>query len=104
MKTNDGPGFATPDEAAEVLENGIILTFNALAALNVDGRILVGGLPVGTRTIYLIVEAPSHDEVDRMLRDLPAWGVFSWKVVPLQSIEGRAAMGREILASLKAGD
>lgn len=37
-----------------------------------------------------------------LLRDLPAWGVFSWKEMPLQSLEGRAERERQILKSLKA--
>lgn len=102
VKTTEGPGFASPDEAAEVLEKGILPFFDALKQLQEKKKIVAGGLPVGSRTLILIVEAASHDEVDRMLRDLPAWGVFSWKVVPLQSLEGRAEMERAILEKLKA--
>jgi hypothetical protein len=54
--------------------------------------------------LYLIVEADSHDEIDRRLRDIPAWGVFSWKVMPLQSLDRRAEMERQILKSLKSKD
>jgi hypothetical protein len=63
---------------------------------------VAGGLPAGSHTFHLIVEADSHDEVDRMLRALPAWGVFSWKVKPLQSLEGRAEVERAILKGLKS--
>lgn len=103
VKTTEGPGFASPDEVAEVLEKGILPLFDKLKQLQDQKKIVAGGIPLASRTLYLIVEAKSHDEVDRMLRDLPAWGVFSWKVIPLQSINGRAAMEAEILKSLKAG-
>ena len=103
VTTSEGPGFGAPEDVVEVLENGILPTFDALADLKAKKKIITGGLPAGSRTLYLIVDAGSHDEVDRMLRDLPAWGVFSWKVTPLQSIEGRAQMEREILKALKAG-
>jgi hypothetical protein len=73
-----------------------------LMELQAKKKIVAGGLPVGSRTLYLIIEADSNDEVDRMLRDLPAWGVFSWEVTPLQSLDGRAEMEREILKSLKS--
>ena len=77
-----------------------------LMELKANKKILVlpmtGGLPVGSRKFYLIVEAGSLDEIDRMLRDIPVWGVFSWKVTPLQSLEGRAEMERQILKSLKS--
>ncbi|MBT8137024.1 MAG: hypothetical protein KJO54_08445 [Gammaproteobacteria bacterium] len=99
VKTSEGPGFTDPKEVLMVLENGILPTF---AAMQAEKRIITGGLPAGSRTFYLIVEAGSHDEVDRMLRDLPAWGVFSWKVIPLQSIAGRAKMEKEIVKQLKS--
>lgn len=99
VKTSEGPGFTDPNEVVEVLEKGILPTF---AAMQAEKRIVAGGLPAGSRTFYLIVEAGSHDEVDRMLRDLPAWGVFSWKVVPLQTIKGRADMEKKILKELKS--
>ena len=103
VSTNDGPGFAAPEEVIDVLEKGILPTFDALIAMQAEKKIIAGGLPAGSRKFHMIVEADSHDEVDRMLRDLPAWGVFKWKVVPLQSIEGRAEMEKEILEALKAG-
>lgn len=103
VTTADGPGFASPDEAAEVLEKGILPMFDKLAELKAKKKIVAGGLPAGSRTFYLIVEAGTHDEVDKMIRDLPAWGVFSWKVTPLQTLEGRAEMERKILKSLKSG-
>lgn len=102
VTTSDGPGFASPDEAAEVLEKGIIPTFNKLIELKKNKTIVVGGLPAGSRTFYLIMEANSHDEIDKILRDLPAWGVFAWHVKPLQSLEGRAEMEQQNLLSLKA--
>ncbi len=102
VTTSEGPGFAAPEEVAEVLEKGILPTFDMLMELKAKKKIVAGGLPAGSRTFYLIVEADTHDEIDRMLRDLPAWGVFSWKVTPLQSLEGRAEMERQILKSLKS--
>ena len=101
VTTSEGPGFTAPEEVAEVLEKGILPTFDRLLELKAKKKIVAGGLPAGSRMLYLLVEADSHDEIDRMLRDLPAWGVFSWQVTPLQSLEGRAAMERQILRSLK---
>jgi len=102
VTTSEGPGFTAPEEVVEVLGKGILPTFDMLMELQAKKKIVAGGLPVGSRTLYLIIEADSNDEVDRMLRDLPAWGVFSWEVTPLQSLDGRAEMEREILKSLKS--
>lgn len=102
VTTNEGPGFSSPEEVVEVLEKGILPTFDMLINLKAKKKIVAGGLPAGSRTFYLIVEAGSHDEIDRMLRDIPAWGVFSWKVTPLQSLEGRAEIERQTLKFLKS--
>lgn len=56
-----------------MLENGILPTFDMLMELKAKKKIVAGGLPVGSRTFHLIVEASSHDEIDRMLRDLDLW-------------------------------
>ena len=103
VTTSEGPGFASLQEVAEALEKDILPTFGRLMGLKVDNKIVAGGLPAGSRKLYLIVEAGSHDEIDRMLRAILAWGVFLWKVTPLQSLEGRVAIERRILGSLKAG-
>jgi hypothetical protein len=96
-----GPGFASPEETVEVLQKGILPTFDALMKLEEDGKILAGGLPVGDRALTFIAEAASHEGLDRMLRNIPAWGVLQWEVTPLQSIAGRAAQEREIVEEFK---
>ncbi|MCP4330241.1 MAG: hypothetical protein GY791_17590, partial [Alphaproteobacteria bacterium] len=53
------------------------------------------------RAFVFIVEAESNDELDRLLRNLPAWGVLEWDVVPLQSFAGRSDQERSIAADLK---
>ena len=35
---------------------------------------LAGGVPVGDRAFEFIIEAPSNDEAERIVRDMPAWG------------------------------
>ncbi len=75
--------------------------FDALMKLETDKKILAGGLPVGDRALVFILEAASHEEVDQLLRDLPAWGVLKWVVTPLQSFDGRAKMERSIVEEIK---
>ena len=104
VETTEGPGFATPAEVVTVLENGILPLFDAVIKLESEKKIVAGGLPIGSRTFNLIVDAQSHDEVDRMLRELPGWGVFSWHITPLQTIQARASMEQEILKSLKSSN
>jgi len=100
---SEGPGFASPMETAEVLENIILPTFDTLVKLEGDKNILAGGLPVGDRAFVFIVEAASNEEVDRLLRTIPAWGVLKWQVTALQTFAGRAAQEREVVKELKKG-
>jgi Muconolactone delta-isomerase len=97
----NGPGFASPQEALDVLENGILPTFDALLKLESNGVIKAGGLPVGDRAFVCVFEASSNDELDAILRDIPAWGVLQWEVTPLQSFSGRADKERSVVKELR---
>ena len=99
VKGGPGPGFTSPAQEVEVLEKAIIPTFEMIKN---DKRVVVSGLPVGSRTFILIVQADTNSEVDSMLRALPAWGALAWKVVALESIDGRMATEKEVVKSLKA--
>ena len=96
----EGPGFFSSDEALEILENVVLPAFDELEQLEGEGA-LVGGVPVGERSFVFIVEADSHDDVDRTLRALLMWGAMEWEVTPLQDFESRALQEREILKDLK---
>ena len=98
---SEGPGFASPEEAVEILEEVVLPTFDALMKLEAQKKIAAGGLPVGDRAFIFIVEAASNEELDRLLRSLPAWGVLEWHVTPLQSFAGRAAQERDVVKQFK---
>jgi len=98
---SEGPGFASPEEAVEILEEVVLPTFDALMKLEAQKKIAAGGLPVGDRAVVFIVEAASNEELDRLLRSLPAWGVLEWHVTPLQSFAGRAAQERDVVKQFK---
>ena len=98
---SEGPGFASPEEAVEILEEVVLPTFDALMKLEAQKKIAAGGLPVGDRAFVFIAEAASNEELDRLLRSLPAWGVLEWHVTPLQSFAGRAAQERDLVRQFK---
>ena len=98
---SEGPGFASPEEAVEILEEVVLPTFDALMKLEAQKKIVAGGLPVGDRAFVFIAEAASNEELDRLLRGLPAWGVLEWHVTPLQSFAGRAAQERDVVKRFK---
>jgi len=97
----EGPGFGSPQEAIEVLEKGFLPTFDTLMKLEAEKKIVAGGLPVGDRSFVFIAEATSNEELDRLLRSIPAWGILNWKVTPLQSFTGRATQERDEVKKLK---
>lgn len=97
----EGPGFYSPEEAADMLEHVVLPTFDELKELEDEGTI-VGGIPVGDRSFVFIADADSNDDLDRVLRSLPSWGVMEWEVTPLQDVEARGEMEREVLQKLKA--
>ncbi len=86
-------------DRVETLE-WVLPSFDALIKLEADNKV-TGGIPAGSRSWVFIVEADSTDEVDKLLRGLPFWFAYDWKVIPLQSFEGRAKMERSNLAKLK---
>ncbi|MCK9376172.1 MAG: muconolactone Delta-isomerase family protein [Syntrophobacterales bacterium] len=98
----EGPGFASPQEVLRTLEDMVLPLFEALKRLETGHQILAGGIPVGDRALVFIVEAASHDEVDRLVRNLPMWGLFKWDVMALQTFTGRAAQEREYVKKLTA--
>jgi hypothetical protein len=100
VSASDGPGFASPEETLEALENMVLPLFVALMRLEAERKIVAGGVPLGDRALVFIVEAASHDEVDRLLRGLPMWGVFKWDVMALETFAGRAEQEREFVQRL----
>jgi hypothetical protein len=97
-----GPLPPSRDQAIALLEGVVIPAFEYMKRLKADGKVLAGGLPVGDRAFVCIIEAGSNDEADRIVRNVPTWGVLEWKVTPLQSFEARAEMERQALLALKS--
>jgi hypothetical protein len=67
-----------------------------------EHKIVAGGLPVADRAFVFIAEASSNEELDAMLRSIPAWGVLKWQVTPIQSFKARAEYERNVVKQLKA--
>ena len=100
VSASEGPGFASPEEMLQLLEDMVLPSFETLMRLEEENKILAGGVPVGDRGFMFIVEAASHEEVDRMLRSLPLWGLLKWEVIALQTFAGREAHEREFVQRL----
>ncbi len=82
-----------------MLEKLIVPSLENLAK---DGKIHAGGLLAGARAGVFIVGAKSHDEVTELVYALPAWGVWHWKVTPLDSFAHRADLEKKVVQGLRA--
>lgn len=96
------PGFASWEEAVQLLEGIVLPSLAALEKLEKKKKILAGGLPVSDRAFVFIAEAASNEELDAMLLDIPLWGALQWEVTPLLSFAGRAAYERERVKKFKS--
>ena len=95
-----GPGFASPEEGKHLLENVVHPTFEHLTALEAEGKVLGGGLPVGDRTVVFVLEADSHQEADSIVQNLSIWPMLEWEVLPLTGFGDRLAQERALLAKM----
>jgi hypothetical protein len=100
VSASEGHGFVSPEETLKALEDLVLPLFESLMRLEAEKKILAGGVPLGDRAVVFIVDAASHDEVDRMLRSIPMWGLFKWDVIALETFAGRAAQEREFVQRL----
>jgi hypothetical protein len=66
-----------------------------------ERRILAGGLKVGERALVFVAEAESNEKLDRMLREIPFWGMVKWEVTPLEGFDTRAAEEQVMMTRLK---
>ena len=91
-----------PQEFVRYGEQVVLLTEEACAKLEVEKKILAGGVVAGARDAAFIVEAASNEELSRLLMSLPWWGFMKVDVTPLESFEERAAQVRQMVERLKA--
>ena len=91
-----------PQQLAQLLEKAVLPSFEALAKLEDEKKIVGGGFVAGARSGAFILDVASHDEASRILQDLPFWGVVKWTITPLVGFRERAAEERPRIARLKA--
>ena len=98
----DPGALLPPQQLAQLVEKAVLPSFEALAKLEEEKKILGGGINVGGRAGAFILDAASHDEANRVLMGLPFWGVVKWTLTPLQGFRQRAADEGTMLQRLKA--
>ncbi len=102
VHTTEGPKYNSPQELVNALETMVLPSLDTLINLEADGTIIGGGVPVGDRALAFVIEADSNDHLDRLLRDLPIWGMLKWSVIPLEPFDARADQDREFVEATKS--
>jgi len=75
------------DQLARIVRGAILPSLEALVPLTAQGRVAMGGYPIGDNFMVFIVEAGSEEEVQEVLKGLPLSGVARTNVRRLHTLE-----------------
>lgn len=97
------PGALLPPQGVvQMMEQAVLPSFEALAKLQEQKKVLAGGLYSGERKGAFILDVADNDEASRVTMSLPFWGLVKWTVTPMQSFRERASDEGKLVAQLKA--
>jgi hypothetical protein len=91
-----------PQQLVHLIEQMVLPSFEALAKLQEQKKILGGGIIAGGRAGAFVVDVASNNELNRLLQELPFWGIVKWNATPLQGFRERAADEQHALDRIKA--
>ncbi|MBJ6763925.1 hypothetical protein DRW03_30985 [Corallococcus sp. H22C18031201] len=92
---------ASAEKAMRMLRDSVLPGLRKCAEWEQQGRILGGGSVVGEKASVVVMRAASNEELSRMLRSLPFWGLMRMKVTPLEGFAERAAQEEKSVARLE---
>jgi hypothetical protein len=87
------------EQQIKQLEKLVIPTIESLGK---DGKVRTGGIAAGSLSGAFVVVAKSEDEVNELVRALPAQDIMQWKVTELETFAQRAEMEKKVVQELKA--
>jgi muconolactone delta-isomerase len=61
----------------------------------------MGGVFAGQRRGIVIIDAPPHDELGKILASLPFWSRLTWNVESLESYRSAIEQDRRAMENLK---
>lgn len=97
------PGALLPPQGVvHVVEQAVLPSFEALAKLQKQKKVVAGGIYSGAKAGAFILDVADNDEANRVMMSLPFWGLVKWTLTPLQSFRERAADEAKMIAQLKA--
>ena len=91
-----------PQQLMQIIEEMVLPSFEMLAKLEEEKKIVGGGIVAGARAGAFIVEVASNGDLNRLLQELPFWGIVKWTATPLQTFRERAADEKNAIERMKA--
>lgn len=91
-----------PQQLVQMVEQMVLPSFEMLARLEEQKKILGGGIVAGARAGAFIVDVASNSELNQLLQELPFWGIVKWTAKPLQTFRERAADEKKAMDRIKA--
>lgn len=79
-------GLIPMKDVPDYINHIVIPSYEQLIKMESENKIK-GGLLAGQRAGAFVMEASSHDEIGKILRAIPFWGMVKWKIIPLQSFK-----------------
>lgn len=90
MGENIDSGYLIPpDQAMQTIEQAVVPSFEILRQYAQQGKVK-GGIIPGERAGAFVVEADSYEDLDRLMNQLPFFGLVKWTVKPLMPFESIA--------------
>lgn len=90
-----------PHQVTDIVEQAILPSFQALAAMQNEGKVRGGVFP-GERAGGFVIEVDSYEELDSIMNHLPFFGLVKWTVKPLMSFESISHQLPTYIADLRA--
>jgi hypothetical protein len=79
-------GLIPMKDVPDYINHIVMPSYEQLVKMESENKIK-GGLVAGQRAGAFVMEASSHDEIGKILRSIPFWGMVKWKITPLQSFK-----------------
>lgn len=79
-------GLIPMKDVPDYINHIVIPSYEQLIKLESENKIK-GGLLAGQRAGAFVMDASSPEDLGKMLRAIPFWGMVKWKVTPLQSLK-----------------
>jgi muconolactone delta-isomerase len=89
----------SPEEFPTLWENMVRPSLETLSKMADQQK--MGGVFTGQRRGVVIIDAPSHEELGKILAGLPFWSRLTWNVTPLESYRSAIERDRKAMENLK---